>query len=88
MVDRKTLRDELRKLLEEETGEARAELPDAMRVREELGLDSVDLISLVMHVECQFRVRLTGEELAQICCIGDLLDLIQAKMAGNQSVAA
>ena len=88
MQDRETLRDSLREMLENETGEPRTGLPDALGLREELGLDSVDLISLVMQVECAFRVRLAGEELAQLKRVGDLLDLIQHKLASQLSAAA
>jgi acyl carrier protein len=88
MPDRESLRGSLRQLLENETGASRPDLPDALGLREELGLDSVDLVSLVMQVECQFRVRLTGEELAQLKSVGDLLDLMQAKLAAAQAAAA
>jgi acyl carrier protein len=89
MPDRESLRGSLRQLLENETGANRADLPDTLSLREELGLDSVDLVSLVMQAECQFRVRLSSEELAQLKTVGDLLDLIQAKLAAlPQSSAA
>ena len=88
MQDREALRNSLREMLENETGERRGGLPDELGLREELGLDSVDLISLVMQVECEFRVRLAGEELAQLKCVGDLLNLIQAKLAVPQNLAA
>ncbi len=88
MQDRETLRNALRELFENETGESRPELPDTLSLREELGLDSVDLVGLVMQVECRFRIRLTGDELAQLKCVGDLMDLIQAKLALPQSAAA
>ena len=89
MPDRESLRGSLRQLLEKETGANRADLADTLSLREELGLDSVDLVSLVMQVECQFRVRLSSEELAQLKTVGDLLDLMEAKLAAPpQSSAA
>lgn len=88
MPDRESLRGSLRELLENETGAQRLDLPDTLGLREELGLDSVDLVSLVMQVECQFRVRLSSEELAQLKTVGDLLNLMQAKLAGPSSAAA
>ena len=88
MHDREALRGKLREFLENETGETRPELPDELVLREQLGLDSVDLVSLVMQVECQFRVRLGGDELAQLKTIGDLLDLMQAKLAETPQRAA
>ncbi len=88
MQDRETLRSSLRELLENEIGEGQPDLPDELSLREELGLDSVDLVSLVMQVECQFRVRLTSEELAQLRCVGDLLTLIEEKIAASPRAAA
>jgi acyl carrier protein len=88
MPDRESLRSSLRELLENETGAQRPDLPDTLGLREELGLDSVDLVSLVMQVECQFRVRLSSEELAQLKTVGDLLNLMQSKLAGPASAAA
>jgi acyl carrier protein len=88
MHDREALRGKLREFLENETGERRPELPDDLVLREQLGLDSVDLVSLVMQVECQFRVRLEGEELAHVKTVGDLLDLMQTKLAEKPQKAA
>ena len=88
MQDRETLRHTLKQLLQHETGTSRPELPDSVMLREELGLDSVDLIGLVLQVECELHVNLTGEELARLRCVGDVLDLIQHKLASRQNVAA
>ncbi|MCS7045505.1 MAG: acyl carrier protein [Gemmataceae bacterium] len=86
-MDRELLRKELLRLLENETGVPRAELPDHLGLREDLGLDSVDLVSLVMQVECQFRVRLAAEELTALKTVGDLLTLMQAKLAPASAAA-
>ena len=47
-----------------------------------LGLDSVDVVGLVMRVERHFRIRLAMEELLEVKTVGDLLDLIHSKTAG------
>jgi acyl carrier protein len=83
MSARETLRSKLLTLLEEEMGET-FELPqDDQDLRETLGLDSVDLVGLVMRIEREFHVRLAPEELALVKCVGDLLDLMEAKLAGG-----
>ena len=46
-----------------------------------LGLDSVDLVGLVMRIEREFHVRLSPEELATVKRVGDLLDLMETKLA-------
>jgi acyl carrier protein len=83
MSARETLRSTLLSLLEEEMGES-FELPqDDQDLREALGLDSVDLVGLVMRIEREFHVRLAPEELAQVKRVGDLLDLMETKLAGR-----
>jgi acyl carrier protein len=81
MSARETLRTTLLNLLEEEMGESFALPRDEADLRETLGLDSVDLVGLVMRIERQFRVRLSPEELASVKRVGDLLDLMEAKLA-------
>ena len=72
---------EVADLLEAETGEAAPPLDDTVSLREGLNLDSVDVVGLVMQIERHFRIRLTREELEAVTRIGDLLDLIQSKLA-------
>jgi acyl carrier protein len=79
--DRETLRRTLLNLLEEEMGQTFALPQDEEDLRETLGLDSVDLVGLVMRIEREFRVRLSPEELALVKRVGDLLDLMQTKLA-------
>lgn len=81
MESRGTLRSTLVNLLEEEMGEPYPELADEQEIREGLGLDSVDVVGLVMRIEQSFRVRLSSEELAEVRRVGDLLDLLEAKLA-------
>jgi acyl carrier protein len=87
MSVRETLRTTLVNLLEEEMGEKYPLPQDDQDLRESLGLDSVDVVGLVMRIEREFRVRLTPEELANVKVVGDLLDLMEAKLA-VQAVAS
>ncbi len=88
MSSRETLRTTLLNLLEEEMGESYTLPQDDQDLRETLGLDSVDVVGLVMRIEREFRIRLTPEELAQVKCVGDLLDLLEAKLAMRTGVLA
>jgi acyl carrier protein len=87
MSARETLRTTLLNLLEEEMGQTFALPQDDEDLRETLGLDSVDLVGLVMRIEREFRVRLSTEELGAVKKVGDLLDLMESKLAhqGSQS---
>ncbi len=83
MMDRETLRATLLHLLEEEMGEAYEAFDDTTELREGLGLDSVDVVGLVMRVERHFRIRLAMEELMETKQLGQLLDLVQSKLAAT-----
>jgi len=80
-MDRENLRATLRDMLEEEMGENYEAFDDTTDLREGLGLDSVDVVGLVMRVERHFRIRLAMEELMDTRQLGQLLDLIQGKLA-------
>ncbi len=79
MSPRASLRQFLREVLQAETGQDFSPLPDEARLREHLGLDSVDLVGVVSHIEWTFHVRLSHQELKQLVCVGDMLDLLQRK---------
>ncbi len=83
MMDRESIRQTLHAYLEDDLGETIESLGDEVAIREGLGLDSVDVVGLVMQAERQFRVRLATEELAEIATVGDMLDLLQAKIAAT-----
>jgi acyl carrier protein len=70
-------------LLEQEMGESYPTLSDDQDLRESLNLDSVDVVGLVMRIEREYHVRLATEELAGIKRVGDLLDLMEAKLAAR-----
>ncbi len=87
MSARETLRTTLLNLLEEEMGQTFALPQDDDDLREALGLDSVDLVGLVMRIEREFHVRLSTEELATVKKVGDLLDLMESKLAHQGSLS-
>lgn len=88
MSSRETLRATLLNLLEEEMGESFPSLTDDQDLRESLGLDSVDVVGLVMRIEREFRIRLAQEELASTRRVGDLLDLMEAKLAARPDASS
>ena len=85
-------RDEIRQILlglfEAETGEEISSLRDDLSLSEQLGLDSVDMVSLIMQLERCFKFRLTHEELANAQQLGQLLDLVQRKLSDGPLSAA
>lgn len=87
-MDRTRLRSELLEWLYQDTGQRYDHLDDSVTLREGLGLDSVDLVSLVMQIESRFRIRLDSQELQQVEKVGDLLDLIERKLQSPAAQAA
>ena len=86
MKDRKFVRDTLVEVLEADTGENYGDLKDTDNLREGLGLDSVDVVSVVSQIERRFHIRLTHQELEKLVTVGDVLDLLEGKL--NSPIAA
>jgi acyl carrier protein len=89
MPDRESIRQTLIELLEADTGEKYPDLEEHINLREGLGLDSVDVVSIVSQIERRFRIRLTQQELEKLVTVADVLSLLEAKLvAGPESAAA
>ena len=71
MLDREGIRRVLIEILENDTGEKPGDLDDARTLAGELGLDSVDVVSMMMQVERRFRIR--ADHLADDCPRGSSL---------------
>jgi acyl carrier protein len=80
MKDRAFVRNTLIELLEADTGEKYSNLDESAQLREGLGLDSMDVVSIVSQIERRFHIRLTHEELEKLVTVGDVLDLLELKL--------
>ncbi|MBM4077328.1 MAG: acyl carrier protein, partial [Planctomycetes bacterium] len=76
-MSRDEIRQVLMELFEAETGDPIESLKDNESLSEQLGLDSVDMVSLIMQLERRFRIRLSHEELADAQQVGQLVTLVQ-----------
>jgi len=88
MPDRATIRQTLIEILEADTGEKYADLADDANLREGLGLDSVDVVSIVSQVERRFHLRLSQQELEKLGTVADMLDLLESKFAAPPEASA
>ena len=88
MVDRESIRKTLVELLEADTGEKYPNLEESTNLREGLGLDSVDVVSVVSQIERQYRIRLTHQELETLSTVADVLNLLESKLANPTPLAA
>ena len=80
MHTRQAIRQKVVELMEADTGESYADIEDAMNLRSELGLDSVDVVSIVSNVERYYRIRLAQQDLEKLTTFGDVLDLLELKL--------
>jgi len=87
-MDRQELRRTLTELLEETTGEPRDEVAEEQDLQEGLGLDSVDMFSLIVEIQTKLKVKIASEDLATVATVGDLLDVLQAKLTASSVSAA
>ena len=80
-MDRESLRTALAELVEQETGTKPGSLGDDVQLIEGLGMDSIDLVGLVVQVENRFGIKIATEELRPVSKVGDLLTLLEKKIA-------
>lgn len=80
-MDRTALRQALLEMLENNCGEPIKHFDEDMCLRSDLGLDSVDMVTLVMEIQDRFHLRLAMTELEHVQRASDLLDLLQARLA-------
>jgi acyl carrier protein len=80
MMQREAIRKTVMELIESDIGQSFDSLEDGKKLREELGLDSVDVVSVVSQIERRFRIRLSAEELQSLVTVGDVLNLLEAKI--------
>jgi acyl carrier protein len=80
MSQRDEIRQTLIELIENDVGQKFEDLSDGKNLREELGLDSVDVVSIVSQIERHFRIRLSQQELEKLVTVGNVLDLLEEKI--------
>ncbi len=71
-------------LLEKETGETYDTLEDSTTLSEGLGLDSLDMAGLILHIESHFGIQIETELLDKISNIGQILDTLEEKIAAKE----
>ena len=82
-MDREEIRAKLRELLtvvDPEIG-ARADTGDNVDIREGIGLDSLQIVELLFEIEENIGPKIEDEEAQSIRTVGQLLDLIEKKLA-------
>ncbi len=81
MTDRTQVVEKLGEILRAHTEVDTSTLTEASQIRADLGLDSVDLVDVVMRIEEAYKIRLTHQDLEKVEAIADLVTLIIGKAA-------
>jgi acyl carrier protein len=87
-MNRSELSTVVLELLEKETGETYTGIDDTTTLREGLNLDSLDMAGLVLHIEGRFDIQIETELLESIHSVGDMLDVLERKLAAKSGKAA
>ena len=87
-MNRQELSATVLELLEKETGESYPALEDATSLRDGLNLDSLDMAGLVLHIESRFGIQIETELLENITTVGNLLDMLERKIAAKAAKQA
>ena len=87
-MGRSELRQFLLQQLEDDTAREFGQLDDSVNLREDLGIDSVDLVTLIVHTQNRLMIEVPSAELEKVATMGDLLDVLQSRLAGAAGEAA
>jgi len=87
-MDRVAIKKSLTDILEHTIGESFEGIQETTSLFVDLGLDSLDMASMAIEVQAEFKIELKTDELRSIVHVGDLLDLIQAELPATRRHAA
>ncbi|HXL41298.1 MAG: acyl carrier protein [Actinobacteria bacterium] len=81
--DNKEILEALREVLVDRLKvEAEAVTPQA-NLFDDLGLDSIDLMSAVMAIEERFEIEVSDAELENVTTVGEAVEILGAKVAAS-----
>jgi acyl carrier protein len=87
-MDRAQLTQILGQILEQASATPLAEVTEATRLQDGLGLDSLAIVHIVLEVQDRLDLVIRVEDFDQVATVGDLLTLLQAKLAENAAQKA
>ena len=77
MITRDQIKQRVNKILSLSYSMCSIQIEDGLRFVEDLGADSLDLISTIMDCEREFNIQIEDMKIKEIKTIGDLYDLIE-----------
>jgi acyl carrier protein len=79
-MERKEIESKVNEFLVEEMEIEGADINDDAKLKEDLGLDSLDFVDIVVIVEKTFGFKIKPEEMAGVLTMRDFYDYIASKM--------
>jgi acyl carrier protein len=79
-MTRDDIRAKLADIIKKETA-YRGDVTDDMRLIEDIGADSLQLMAIVTSAESTFKVTISDESLFEIQRVGDAVDVVEAELA-------
>lgn len=67
--------------IEGDTGESLTNVNEKTSIREDLGMDSVDVIGAVNSIERELHIRLTTQDISKFITLGDVVDVIEREVS-------
>jgi acyl carrier protein len=81
MNNRTGILNKLVEFLESDTDVRVDKIDESMTLRDGLGLDSVDLVGVIMRIEGFYRIRLSHADLERAVTVGAVVDLVVGKIS-------
>lgn len=79
-MERKEIELKVNEFLVEEMEIEGADINDNAKLKEDLGLDSLDFVDIVVIVEKTFGFKIKPEEMADVLTVRNFYDYIESKM--------
>jgi acyl carrier protein len=86
-MDRALIKQKLAEILERSVNDEVCAVEESMNLQTDLSLDSVDVVTIAIEVQTEFKVDLKAAELMKLVYVKDLIDLIQSKIPAKTIAA-
>ena len=86
-MDRALIKQKLAEILELSVNDSVSAVEESMNLQTDLSLDSVDVVTIAIEVQTEFKIDLKAAELMKLVQVKDLIDLIQSKIPAKTIAA-
>jgi acyl carrier protein len=87
-MDRTVIKQKLTDILERSLSDPVGVIEESMNLQTDLSLDSVDVVTMAIEIQTEFRIDLKAAELMKLVLVKDLIDLIESKVSPSRTQAA